>query len=47
MLLAAHGRQVKEMIGGLEYWVREGHPTEGRRPVRQGQETPADWGLTA
>jgi hypothetical protein len=35
------------MIGGLEYWVREGHPTEGRRPVRQGAEKPADWGLTA
>ena len=47
MLLAAHGRQVKEMIGGLEYWVREGHPTEGRRPARRGQEKPADWGLTA
>ena len=47
MLLAAHGRQVKEMIGGLEYWVREGHPTEGRRPVRRGEEKPADWGLTA
>lgn len=47
MLLAAHGRQVKEMIGGLEYWIREGHPTEGRRPVQRGQEKPADWGLTA
>ena len=47
MLLAAHGRQVKEMIGGLEYWVREGHPTEGRRPVRRGEGKPADWGLTA
>lgn len=47
MLLAAHGRQVKELIGGLEYWIREGHPTEGRRPVAPGQERPADWGLTA
>lgn len=27
--LTAHGRQVKEMIGGFEYWVREGHPVEG------------------
>ncbi len=27
--LAAHGRQVKEMLGGFEYWVREGHPVEG------------------
>lgn len=43
--LAALGRQVKEMIGGLEYWIREGHPTEGRRPVQRGQEAPADWGL--
>ena len=47
MLLTAHGRQVKEMIGGLEYWIREGHPTEGRRPVRRGEGKPADWGLTA
>jgi rhodanese-related sulfurtransferase len=27
--LAANGRQVKEMIGGFEYWVREGQPIEG------------------
>lgn len=27
--LAGHGRAVKEMIGGIEYWLREGHPTEG------------------
>jgi rhodanese-related sulfurtransferase len=27
--LAAHGRQVKEMLGGFEYFVREGHPVEG------------------
>ena len=26
--LAAHGRQVKEMLGGFEYWVREGSPVE-------------------
>jgi rhodanese-related sulfurtransferase len=44
MLLAGHGRQVKEMIGGIEYWIREGHPTEGRRPVRKGEEKPVDWG---
>lgn len=43
--LAALGFQVKEMIGGLEYWIREGHPTEGRRPVERGQEKPSDWGL--
>lgn len=29
--LTAHGRQVKEMIGGFEYWVREGQPIEGER----------------
>ena len=23
------GFRVKEMIGGIEYWVREGHPVEG------------------
>jgi rhodanese-related sulfurtransferase len=27
--LAAHGHRVKEMLGGFEYWVREGHPIEG------------------
>jgi rhodanese-related sulfurtransferase len=46
-MLAALGRPVKEMIGGLEYWIREGHPTEGRRPVVRGEERPVDWGLTA
>ena len=29
--LSAHGRMVKEMIGGFEYWAREGQPIEGRR----------------
>jgi rhodanese-related sulfurtransferase len=43
--LAGLGRQVKEMIGGLEYWIREGHPTEGRRPTVRGQGKPSDWGL--
>ncbi|HKA68187.1 MAG TPA: nuclear transport factor 2 family protein [Actinomycetes bacterium] len=43
--LAALGRRAKEMIGGLEYWVREGHPTEGKRPIVRGQERPSDWGL--
>lgn len=32
--LAAHGRQVKEMIGGFEYWVREGLPVEGDNAER-------------
>jgi rhodanese-related sulfurtransferase len=45
--LAAHGRVVKEMIGGIEYWIREGHPTEGVRPTVPGQEKPSDWGLKA
>ena len=27
--LAALGFQVKEMIGGFEYWVKEGYPVEG------------------
>jgi rhodanese-related sulfurtransferase/ketosteroid isomerase-like protein len=45
--LAALGRQVKEMIGGLEYWIREGHPTEGRRAVAKGEGKPSDWGLVA
>lgn len=27
--LAGLGFQVKEMIGGLEYWRHEGHPVEG------------------
>jgi rhodanese-related sulfurtransferase len=26
--LAEHGRQVKEMLGGFEYWRRERHPVE-------------------
>ncbi len=43
--LAALGRRVKEMIGGIEYWILEGHPTEGRRPVARGEGRPSDWGL--
>lgn len=27
--LARFGRPVKELLGGFEYWVREGHPVEG------------------
>jgi len=44
--LTALGRPAKEMIGGLEYWIREGHPTEGKRPIVRGEERPSDWGLT-
>ena len=29
--LSKAGRQVKEMLGGFEYWAREGQPIEGRR----------------
>ena len=27
--LTRHGHQVKEMIGGFEYWILEGHPLDG------------------
>ena len=30
--VAEHGREVKEMLGGFDGWVREGHPIEGGRP---------------
>jgi rhodanese-related sulfurtransferase len=30
--LAALGRPVKEMIGGFEYWERDGHPVESLPP---------------
>ena len=30
--LAAHGLPVKEMIGGLEYWERQGYPVERGTP---------------
>jgi len=29
--LAALGFRVKEMIGGIEYWQKEGYPTEGSK----------------
>ena len=32
--LAALGVPVKEMIGGFEYWQREGHPVEIGEPAR-------------
>ena len=31
--LAALGRPVKEMIGGFEYWERDGHPVERGAPA--------------
>ncbi|WP_020522074.1 rhodanese-like domain-containing protein [Catelliglobosispora koreensis] len=47
MKIAALGRQVKEMIGGFEYWVREGWQTEGKRPLdaRVAQPAITDLGL--
>lgn len=30
LALAQLGHQVKEMLGGIEYWIREGYPTENR-----------------
>jgi rhodanese-related sulfurtransferase len=32
--IAALGREVKEMIGGFEYYVREGYPVEGEDAAR-------------
>ena len=32
--LAALGRPVKEMLGGIEWWVRQGHAVEGDDPPR-------------
>jgi rhodanese-related sulfurtransferase len=32
--LSALGREVKEMLGGFEYYVREGHPVEGAQAAR-------------
>src|SRR5579863_752832 len=29
VLLTEHDRQVKEMLGGFGYWIREGQPIEG------------------
>jgi rhodanese-related sulfurtransferase len=36
--LAALGREVKEMIGGFEYYVREGYPVEGEDADRYGKD---------
>jgi rhodanese-related sulfurtransferase len=41
MKIAALGRPVKELIGGFQYWVREGWPTEGKRPLDARVATPA------
>lgn len=39
MRLAELGLRVKELIGGLEYWRKEGGPVEGS----QAQEAPMHW----
>ena len=36
--IAALGREVKEMIGGFEYYVREGYPVEGEQADRHGKD---------
>jgi len=33
-VLATHGREVREMLGGFEYWVREGFPVKGSQAER-------------
>jgi rhodanese-related sulfurtransferase len=42
--LATHGRRVKEMLGGFEYYVREGWPVEGELAA-SGLYEPDDRGL--
>ncbi len=32
--ISALGRDVKEMLGGFEYYAREGHPVEGEQAER-------------
>jgi rhodanese-related sulfurtransferase len=44
--LAAAGREVKEMIGGWEYYVREGWPVEGER-ARAGLYSADETGLVS
>ncbi len=41
--LSALGIQVKEMIGGLEAWVREGYPVEGDLPAAVGFDEYLRW----
>jgi rhodanese-related sulfurtransferase len=36
--IAALGREVKEMIGGFEYYVREGYPVEGDQAERHSRD---------
>jgi rhodanese-related sulfurtransferase len=41
--LSALGIQVKEMIGGLDAWVREGYPVEGELPAGVGFDEYLRW----
>jgi rhodanese-related sulfurtransferase len=43
--VAALGRPVKEMIGGFEYWVREGWPLEGAAAESYARDTSGLVGL--
>jgi rhodanese-related sulfurtransferase len=36
--ISALGRDVKEMIGGFEYYVREGYPVEGEDALRHNKD---------
>ena len=36
--IAAFGREVKEMLGGFEYYVREGYPVEGEQAAGHGKD---------
>jgi rhodanese-related sulfurtransferase len=36
--ISALGRPVKEMLGGFEYYVREGHPVEGEQAARHARD---------
>jgi rhodanese-related sulfurtransferase len=36
--ISALGREVKEMLGGFEYYVREGYPVEGEDAARHGKD---------
>jgi rhodanese-related sulfurtransferase len=40
LALAELGYQVKEMIGGIEYWIREGLPVQTPDGIKQHQVDP-------
>ncbi|MFJ8827598.1 rhodanese-like domain-containing protein [Streptomyces sp. NPDC102467] len=40
LALARLGYQVKEMIGGIEYWIREGFPVESLAGTEQAEADP-------